>query len=135
MNGDRGGLLSAGGVLTIIVGALEIIAGGLVVALTTLGCCPLALPYCASPPGLETALSPEVGSLGCCAVTPLCMTIVGVILVVLGIIAIAGGVSALRRKSFGLALAGAICTLPSVIFGVLAVIFVSLGREEFEAGY
>ncbi len=134
MNGDRGGLLSAGGVLSIIVGALQIIAGGLLVAVTTIGRWPLALPYCA-PPGFETSLNPEVTSLGFCAVTPFWMTILGVLLMVLGIFAIAGGVSAIRRKSFGLALAGAICTLPSVIFGILALIFVSLGRGEFEAGY
>jgi len=51
----------------------------------------------------------------------------------LGIIAIVGGVSAIKRHSFGLSLAGAICALlPLNAFGVLAVIFVSLGKGEFE---
>jgi len=53
----------------------------------------------------------------------------------LGIIAIVGGISALRRKGFGLSLAGAICALPSpilVILGILAVIFVALGKREFK---
>ena len=54
------------------------------------------------------------------------------LLLVLGIIAIAGGVSAIRRRSFGLSLAGAICALiPLNPLGLLAVIFVSLGKREF----
>jgi hypothetical protein len=62
-------------------------------------------------------------------------TYMGVPLIVLGIIAIVGGVSALRRKSFGLSLAGAICGLPSPfwLLAILAVIFVARGKREFEA--
>jgi hypothetical protein len=72
---------------------------------------------------------------------------VGVPLLVLGVVGIVGGVSAIRKKRFGLSLAGAICTLPSVVFGlyldgapsalaslllgIVAVIFVVLGRREF----
>ena len=134
MNGDRGGLLSAGGVLSIIVGALEVIGGAMLVAVTMLGCWPLGFSFCPALPGLDIASNPNMGLFGLCAVTPLYMTIVGAIFVVLGIIAIAGGVSAVRRRSFGLALAGAICTLPSIIFGILALIFISLAREEFETG-
>jgi apolipoprotein N-acyltransferase len=66
-------------------------------------------------------------------VIPTWLIVVGVPLLVLGIIAIAGGVSAIRRKKFGLSLAGAICALPSFILGILAVIFVSLGKREFGA--
>jgi hypothetical protein len=63
---------------------------------------------------------------------PIWSIIVGGLLVVLGIIAIVGGISAIRRKSFGLSLAGAICALiPLNPLGLLAVIFVSLGRREF----
>jgi len=134
MNGDRGGLLSAGGVLSIIVGAFEVIGGAMLVAVTMLGCWPLGcLPY-PSLPGPETALGMGMEPLGLWGLTPLYMIIMGGILVVLGIIAIAGGVSAVRRRSFSLALAGAICTLPSLVFGILALIFVSLAREEFETG-
>jgi len=48
-------------------------------------------------------------------------------------IAIIGGVCALRRRLWGLALAGSIGALigPWGIFGVLAVIFVSLGKVAF----
>ncbi len=134
MNEGRGGLLSAGGILAIIVGTLQVIFGGMLVALTMLGCWPMAFPLCPSLHGLETAASPGIGLPGMCA-DPMYMTIAGGLILVLGIIAIAGGVSAIRRKSFGLALAGAICALPSVVFGILALIFISLGREEFEAEY
>jgi hypothetical protein len=51
----------------------------------------------------------------------------------LGIVAIVGGVSALRRGSFGLSLAGAICALPSNILGIVAIIFVSVSKGEFRA--
>jgi hypothetical protein len=58
---------------------------------------------------------------------------VGVPIFALGVVAIVGGVSALRRRSFGLSLAGAICALPSHILGILAIIFISLSKKEFEA--
>ena len=55
-------------------------------------------------------------------------------LIVLGIIAIIGGIYALLRKIWGLALAGSICALigPWFILGILAIIFVSLGKREFK---
>jgi hypothetical protein len=53
---------------------------------------------------------------------------------VLGIVAIVGGISALRRKRFGLSLAGAICALPSIILGILAVVFIAVGKREFGTG-
>jgi hypothetical protein len=48
-------------------------------------------------------------------------------------VAIAGGIFALKRRLWGLALAGAICAVfsPAGILGILAVIFVAMGRSEF----
>jgi hypothetical protein len=60
------------------------------------------------------------------------LIIVGVPIIALGIVAIVGGISAIRRGSFGLSLAGAICALPSSIMGILAVIFVAVSKEKFE---
>jgi hypothetical protein len=68
--------------------------------------------------------------------------------ITLGIVAIAGGVYALRRRVWGLALAGAIALvvigflviwiLPPLaavgIIGVLSIIFVGLGKREFGKG-
>ena len=58
--------------------------------------------------------------------------LLGGLLCALGLVAVVGGISAIRRKSFGLSLAGAICALLSVFSGILAVIFVALGKREFE---
>jgi len=57
--------------------------------------------------------------------------------IILSIVAIVGGIYALKRNVWGLALAGAICallfTLPFLgwILAILAIIFVSLGKREF----
>jgi len=58
----------------------------------------------------------------------------GVPLIVFGIVAIIGGIYALRREVWGLALAGSICALisPWFILGLLGIIFVSLGKGEFK---
>jgi hypothetical protein len=127
MEEGRGGLLSAGGILSIIVGAFEVIGGGMMVALV-----------CLRMPFRLWLLSyfPRFG--GACGIAdvPIWWMITGGLLFVLGIIAIVGGVSAIRRKSFGLSLAGAICALiPLNLLGLLAVIFVSLGKREFYTGY
>jgi hypothetical protein len=120
---DRGGLLTAGGILSIVGGALEVIGGGIIVVLTTGIGILLRLALLSFHHGdwVERIIP----------VIPPWWIIVGVPLLALGIIAIIGGVSAVRKKSFGLSLAGAICALPSNILGILAVIFVSLGRREF----
>lgn len=57
----------------------------------------------------------------------------GVLWVILAVIAIVGGVFAIRRRAWGLALAGAICAViwPTSILGILAIIFVALSRPEF----
>ena len=122
---SRSGLLTAGGVLSIVAGAFEVI-GGVLLAILTTGIriwFKLALLPCHPGDWFERIIP----------VLPTWLIIVAVPLLALGIVAIIGGVSALRRKNFGLSLAGAICALPSIILGILAVIFVSLSRREFGA--
>ncbi|MCJ7605635.1 MAG: hypothetical protein MUO19_06335, partial [Dehalococcoidales bacterium] len=59
--------------------------------------------------------------------------IVLVVYIALTAAAVIGGIEALRRKHWGLALTGAvIAALPFSLFGVAAVILVVLSREEFE---
>lgn len=61
--------------------------------------------------------------------------IVAAPLIIVGAVAIIGGAYALKRKLWPLALAGAICALfppQSGILGVLAIVFVVLGKDEFE---
>jgi len=134
-NGNsRGGLLRAGGVLTVIAGILQIIS---VVSLVLYILFPDRLSYilgAASPvrfvPFIITSMFQYLpyGSLdGLKSV----LCVVGGS--VLAIVAIVGGISAIRRNRFGLSLAGAICCLTSGLIGILAVIFVVLGKREFRA--
>jgi hypothetical protein len=134
-NGDiRGGLLSAGGVLSIIGGIFQIVSvGSLVVSFFF----PDWLWYI-----LDTATPLRfipfiTGSLlqyiQCGSLEGPGPVLFAVGAGVLAIVAIVGGISAIRRNRFGLSLAGAICALPSLTWGVLAVIFVVLGKREFRA--
>jgi len=50
----------------------------------------------------------------------------------LGIIALVGGVYAIKRKMWGLALAGAICSLLAFPLGIPAIILIARSRGEFE---
>jgi hypothetical protein len=122
---SRSGLLTAGGVLAVVAGALQVV-GGLLIAILAVGISILLrLP--------RILLYPR-DCWGCFAPSiPFWLIIIGVPLFALGIVAIVGGVSALRRGSFGLSLAGAICALPSNVLGILAIIFVSESRGEFRA--
>ena len=54
-------------------------------------------------------------------------------MLILGIVAIVGGVFALKREKWGLALAGSICALIGPWFlGIPAIVFVAMGKSEFE---
>ena len=85
--------------------------------------------------GILAIIAGIVGIIGGCWFAGI--PIIGMIAV--GIVALIGGIYALRRRLWGLALAGAICAaalLPHVgrtalMLGVPAVIFLSLGRQEF----
>jgi len=123
---DRGWLLSAGGVLSIMAGIFEINAGVLI--FLTDGIVPYQLWLF---PFLLLVQTPDIEALSRSYVWPM---FTGGLLLALGILAIAGGVSAVKRKRFGLSLAGAICALPKGVLGILAVIFVALGKREFGAG-
>lgn len=50
----------------------------------------------------------------------------------LGIVAIAGGIAALKRKAWGLALAGSICgTLNGIFYlGIPAIVLLAIARKE-----
>ena len=132
-NDSRGGLLSAGGALSIIAGISQIINGvlplGILLFPEYLGYSlfeMLFLPFL--PDALRQTFMTELF-----AVPEIFMLILWGASV-LGIVAVVGGISAIKRKRFGLSLVGAVCALPSVILGILAVIFVALGKREFGAG-
>jgi hypothetical protein len=61
-------------------------------------------------------------------------TVMGVIGLLLGALAVVGGIYALRRKRWGLALAGSIASCFTFFpCGVPAIIFVAIGKPEFSA--
>ena len=60
-------------------------------------------------------------------------TALAVPLALIGILAIVGGIYALRRKVWGLALAGSIAAFfPSWILGLTAIVLTALSKNEFE---
>jgi hypothetical protein len=63
------------------------------------------------------------------------LAIIGGPKIVLGIIAIVGGIYAIRKRAWGMALAGAICVLlipPPFILGILAIVFITMDNDEFK---
>jgi hypothetical protein len=58
--------------------------------------------------------------------------VMAIITAILAILEIVGGIFALRRKAWGLALAGSIAAaLPLNILGILAIIFLAMSKDEF----
>jgi len=120
---DRIGFLSAGGVLSIVAGAFEVNGGGIMLASAKLGIQFRLWDF---------ALYPGIWFEHIIPVDSPWFIIMGGLLVVLGIIAIVGGIWALRRRSFGLSLAGAVCVLPLGILGIVAIVCIALAKREFE---
>ncbi|MBA7670176.1 hypothetical protein ES703_78320 [subsurface metagenome] len=110
------------GILTIIAGCVGIGAGVLIALFGGLMGLGSAIAGGLGEPVIGGLLGGLGGIIG----------MIGAGIIGLGVVAIIGGVFALRRKLWRLALAGAICAIPcSSVLGILATIFVSLGRREF----
>jgi len=117
------------GILSII-GGVPAITGGIMLTLMAKGITLLGIvPWATIVPEMKDI--PEIhGILGGVGIF---LTAIAVPLIILGVVAIVGGVYALKRKRWGLALAGAICALLcNTLMGILAIIFVSMGKGEFE---
>lgn len=105
------------GILTIIVGALNIIVG---IAASAWGSLATMRNWYMFGNGARLGSRAAL--------------IVGIILIVIGIISVIGGISALKRRKWGLALAGAILALfppPAIVLGILSIIFLALSKHEF----
>jgi len=132
-DGHRRWLLTAGGILSIVAGIFQINNGAVLVA--------FFLTHAESVyrviPGWFIPLLPgfwaDYWDIYYFTYDQIWLTIVWVLFLALGILAIVGGVSTIRQKRFGLSLAGAISALASGLLGILAVIFVALGKREFGA--
>lgn len=106
--------------MSLVAGILSIIAG--VLGLAVGGCAALVG---VAGGGLLSLLG--LGQLGGA------FTVLMAVPLVLAVIAIVGGVYALRRTNWGLALAGSICAIFSCgfVLGVAATVLAVLGRDEF----
>jgi len=66
------------------------------------------------------------------SMSPYILTVIGIVSLAFGIVSLVGGIQAIRRKAWGLALAGSILAIPaSAVLGILSIIFVSIGKKEF----
>jgi len=119
---DKGTL---SGALSIVSGALGIITGVSLAVFTTLFLKIFSSPRFAS--GMEDLPQNFFN------IMVALYSVMGFIIVLLGILGIVGGIFSIRRRNWGWALAAAIAG--SITFypcGITAVIFVCLGKSEFE---
>lgn len=109
---------TTGGVLCIIAGAINVLLGLVVV---------VALA------GAGLLLGTEMIDLDLELAGMSWLGVLGVPLVVMGIVSIIGGVYALKRRLWGFALAGAICSIMAgnLLYGTLAIVFISVSKSEF----
>ena len=99
------------GILDIVAGAIGVIFGIVVVMLGTLA------------GGLLAVIGlPSIGWT---------LAVVAAIPVTGGTVAIIGGIYALKRRIWGLALAGSICSLVVWFLGIPAIVFTALGKSQF----
>lgn len=132
---SRGGLLIGGGALSIIAGIFQVNNGAVLVAffLTHARSVHEVMPFEWFMPLLPGFWADYWDIHYFTYGPPIWLVIVWVVFLCLGILAIIGGISSIRRKRFGLSLAGAISALGSGLLGVVAVILVALAKREFGA--
>jgi hypothetical protein len=110
-----------GGILSIVSGAIGVLGAIVLFFFTTLFGAIFTDPYFGVSDGTE--------------VLPFIATIyggMGVILLIFSVVAIIGGVYALKKKLWGMVLAGAICGLLAFWpTGIAAIILISIGKNEF----
>ena len=117
---DRSGLLTAGGILSIASGGLGLLSLLFIIPF-------FIIPFI---PGAEDDLEGDAGFY-----MFYLMFLVPYFLVfgVLSALAIIGGIYALKRERWGLALGGAICgAIPSSIPGIIAIVFIAMSKDEFK---
>ncbi len=133
---EKSGLVTAGGVLSIVAGIFQINNGAVLVAffLTQARSIGQVMPSWWFIPLLPGFWADYWDIHYFTYGPPIWLMIVGVLFLSLGILAVVGGISAVRRKRFGLSLAGAISALGSGLLGIVAVISVALGKREFRTG-
>jgi hypothetical protein len=106
------------GILDIVAGSFVLLGGIIMLVFGTVGSS--IMPYFAPqvPPTMAVVIFSSIA----------------VPVILIGILAIIGGVYALKRRIWGLALAGSIAAFftPSWVLGVAAIVFTALSKNEFE---
>jgi hypothetical protein len=110
-----------GGILNIISGVIGLIATAILVAFSvTLGA------------GIARDVLSSLGFLNI-GIPLTIIWLVAIPMLIISIVAIISGVYAVNKKNWGLALAGAICSIvPSQVIGVIAVILIVMSKKEFK---
>ena len=111
-----------------VAGILDIVAGALSAVIWLLlfvGILLFAFTTGVSSLNIPVEIPPLLGTLGILVLT--------IPILILVILAIVGGVYALKRKTWGLALAGSIAAIfISCPLGIAAIVFTILSKNEFE---
>ncbi len=123
-----GGVGIGSGIITLILGAFIGALGGI-----TAGLGHWIEPWVEAMPGMVGFAEYITGVLGVAfGISSVMFIAVGAVSVVFGIVAFIGGISAIKRRRWGLALTGAILSLFTMTpLGVLSIVFLSLGKSEF----
>jgi hypothetical protein len=114
---------TTGGILSIIVGVMDLIGSLLMGGIT-----------CASSVFMndyygDYYLAPDIGNM-----TAAVFGFLALYLLILGLVSLIGGIFAVQRKKWGLAIAGAITAFfGGGILGILAIIFIAMGKKEFRS--
>jgi hypothetical protein len=110
------------GILSIISGGIGVIESLFMFALTAM-----------VPMMMESFYASDIESMA--GVLGAIYVISGIFNLIVSILAIVGGIYALKRKYWGMGLAGAIASILVFFFtGVPALIFIILGRKEYSQG-
>jgi hypothetical protein len=126
--------------MPVVAGILDIVSGAVGVVMGLFMALPLhAARVAQAAPGAAQKIAPRVAPhLGAFPQMPHLFfpgmgLALGITIAVIGVLAIVGGIFALKNKVWGLALAGSIgAVLTGRLLGVLALIFIVLGRKDFE---
>lgn len=116
---------TVGGILSIVSGSFGILSGLALIVVAFLAAWVI---------GLDPSLygSGDIYIEGMSTVVGLIYGTMGGVLIILGVLALIGGIFGVRKKVWGLALAGAIASV-MVFFpvGVVAVVFTAMAKPEF----
>ncbi len=114
------------GILSIVSGAFGIVGFFVLVMIA------LFLGVSGGILSTDQTLNEALGGVQVIGILQTIYLVYGIICLILGVLGIIGGVFSIRRKAWGLALAGAIAGVFTFLpAGVAAIIFVVMGKGEF----